>query len=148
MKVLLLENVQGLGKKGDVVEVKDGYGKNFLIAKGKAQNATNEVINKFKAKQRQEAELSALALAELKQLKVTLESTSITISRKVGANNMLFGAITKEDIATALATKRIELDKKLIDIPKPIKQVGQFEVAIKLGQGINASLKVEVKAEA
>lgn len=74
MKVLLLENVQGLGKKGEIVEVKDGYGQNFLIAKGKAKHATNEVINKYKAEQRKLAELEALKIAELKQLKQTLES--------------------------------------------------------------------------
>ena len=74
MKVLLLEDIKGLGKKGEVCEVKDGYGQNFLIAKNKAKHATNEVINRYKAEQRQKAEQEALEMAERKQLAKSLES--------------------------------------------------------------------------
>ena len=90
MKVLLLENVQGCGKKGEIVEVKDGYGQNFLIAKGKAQRATNEVINKYKAQIKKQQEIEALEIAELKQLKQSIESLKLTLHKKVGANDTLF----------------------------------------------------------
>jgi len=147
MKVLLLENVQGLGKKGDIVEVKDGYGKNFLIAKGKANHATNEVINKYKAQLKRQAEQEALDIAEINGLKSRIESLNLVLHRKVGANNTLFGSITKEDIAIALATHRVNVDKKSIEIKENMKRLGYFEVQIKLGYSINALLKCEVKAQ-
>ena len=147
MKVLLLENVQGLGKKGEIVEVKDGYGQNFLIAKNKAQHATNEVINKYKAQVRKEQEIAALELAEMKQLQAKIESMSLTLHKKVGANDTLFGAITKDEIAKALQEQRISLDKKHIEIPQAIKHIGEFAVQVKLGHGINANLKLIIKAQ-
>lgn len=148
MKVLLLENVQGLGKKGEVVEVKDGYGQNFLIAKGKAQHATNEVINKYKAQLRRQAELESLELAELNQLKQMLDSLSLILHKKVGANGALFGSITKDEIALELGKhSKVSIDKKQIEIPQAIKHTGEFEVQIKLGHGLHAGLKLEVKAQ-
>lgn len=148
MKVLLLENVQGLGKKGEVVEVKDGYGQNFLIAKGKAQHATHEVINRYKAQQKKQAELEALEIAELNQLKTTLEGIKLVMNKKVGANGALFGSITKDEIAHELELQsKVSLDKKHIEIPNAIKHTGDFEVQIKLGHGIHARLHIEVKAQ-
>lgn len=147
MKVLLLENVQGLGKKGEIVEVKDGYGQNFLIAKGKAQRATNEVINKYKANQRKAEEIAALEMAEMQQMKKTIESLTLTLHKKVGANDTLFGSITKEEIVLALQEHKVNLDKKHIEIPQAIKHIGNFEVQVKLGQGINATLKLEIEPQ-
>lgn len=148
MKVLLLEDVKGLGKKGEVCEVKDGYGQNFLIAKGKAKHATNEVINKYKAEMRKKEELLALEIAEKKQFLQTLDAIELTISKKVGANNALFGAITKEDIADALLQQHnLELNKKDIEIKTPIKTIGQYNVDIKLGNSINGILKINVIAQ-
>ncbi|MGX2972242.1 50S ribosomal protein L9 [Helicobacter sp. T3_23-1059] len=144
MKVLLLEDIKGLGKKGEVCEVKDGYGQNFLIAKNKAKQATNEVINKYKAEQKNLAEKKALETAERKGLADTLNALKITIEKKAN-NGALFGSITKEEIATQLAKQhRIEIDKKHIEIKNPIKQIGDFEVEIKLGDGVNATLKLQV----
>lgn len=147
MKVLLLENVQGLGKKGEIVEVKDGYGQNFLIAKSKAQRATNEVINKYKANQRKAEEIAALEMAEMQQMKKTIESLTLTLHKKVGANDTLFGSITKEEIVLALQEHKVNLDKKHIEIPQAIKHIGNFEVQVKLGQGINATLKLEIEPQ-
>lgn len=146
MKVLLLENVQGCGKKGEIVEVKDGYGQNFLIAKGKAQRATNEVINKYKAQIKKQQEIEALEIAELKQLKHSIESLKLTLHKKVGANDTLFGSITKDEIAVVLSEHKIEIDKKHIDIPQAIKHTGEFEVQVKLGHSINATLKLTIKS--
>ena len=145
MKVLLLEDVKGLGKKGEVCEVKDGYGQNFLIAKNKAKHATNEVINKYKAQQRHQAELEALELEQRKQLAKSLESITLTLEKK-GNNGALFGSITKEEIATTLQEKhRLHIDKKEIDIQTPIKHIGEFVVIIRLGSGITANLALQVK---
>lgn len=144
MKVLLLEDIKGLGKKGEVCEVKDGYGQNFLIAKNKAKHATNEVINKYKAQQKALAEQKALESAKRKGLADKLNALKITIEKKAN-NGTLFGSITKEEIATQLATQhRIEIDKKHIEIKDAIKQIGDFEIAIKLGEGVNATLKLQV----
>ena len=145
MKVLLLENVQGLGKVGEICEVKDGYGQNFLIAKGKAKLATNEVINRYKAQQKQIAQNKALELAELKQLAQSLESMEITLSKKVGANNALFGAVTKDEIAHALNEQsKAPIEKKWIVIPEAIKHTGDFKVEIKLGNGLSAHILLHV----
>lgn len=148
MKVLLLENVKGLGVVGDICEVKDGYGQNFLIAKGKAKHATNEVIRKHQAQMRKEAEIHALELAEKKQFIQTLSGITVSISKKVGANDALFGAITKEEIAESLHSQHnLELNKKDIEIRHPIKNLGSHEVEVKLGDGISGVLKLEVVAQ-
>lgn len=145
MKVLLIENVQGLGKAGDICEVKDGYGQNFLIAKGKAKLATNEVINRYKAQQKQIAQTKALELAELKQLAQSLESLEITIAKKVGANSALFGAVTKDEIAHAINEHiKVSIDKKWIVIHEPIKHTGDFKVEIKLGSGLSAQILLHI----
>lgn len=146
MKVLLLENVQGLGKSGEIVEVKDGYGKNFLIAKGKANLATNEVINKYKAKQKAAKEAMELEIAELNQIKNRLAEITLNIARKVGANDTLFGSITKDEVAKELeSATKISIDKKHIELPA-IKHLGEFVAQIKLGHGINATLKLNITA--
>lgn len=148
MKILLMEDVKGLGKTGEIHEVKDGYGQNFPIAKGKAKHATNEVINKYKAEQKKKEELQALQMAERKQLAASLKESTLTIVRKVGANGSLFGAITKEEIAESLEkSHRISLDKKEIELKSPIKSTGVYEIEVKLGYGISGTLKIDVIAE-
>ncbi|WP_104697596.1 MULTISPECIES: 50S ribosomal protein L9 [unclassified Helicobacter] len=148
MKVLLLEDVKGLGKKGEICEVKDGYGQNFLIAKNKAKHATNEVINKYKAEMRKKEEQLALEIAEKKQFIQTLSNITLQIYKKSGANDALFGAITKEDIVEQLqAMHNLELDKKFIEIKQPIKTLGKHEVEIKLGHQISGKLTIQVNAQ-
>lgn len=148
MKVLLLEDVKGLGKKGEICEVKDGYAQNFLIAKNKAKNATNEVINRYRAEQRNQQEKEALELAEKKQMVDNLSQMTIEIPKKIGANDALFGAVTKEEIIEALNAKHpYGISKKDIEIKSPIKALGKYEVDINLGSGIHGSLKIQVVAE-
>lgn len=113
MKVLLLQDVKGLGKKGDICEVKDGYGRNFLIGKGLADFATNEVINRYKAAQKRAAELAAEEKSLMEMTAKKISEIVVKIVQKVGANGSLYGAITKEDIAESLAKEhRLEIDKK------------------------------------
>ena len=148
MKVLLLEDVKGLGKKGDICEVKDGYGQNFLIAKNKAKHATNEMIARYKAQVRNQQEREALELVEKKQLIQSLERIVVEVPKKVGANDSLFGAVTKEDILENLLQKHaFEIGKKDIEIKTPIKTLGNHEVEVKLGSGVSGILKVSVVAQ-
>lgn len=148
MKVLLIEDVPSLGKKGEVVEVKDGYGQNFLIAKGKAKLATNEVLNRYKAEQKNKQEQLALEQAQREALAKTLKDIKLIISKKSGDNGSLFGAITKDEIAQALEeTHRIQIDKKHIELDSQIKHTGEYTISANLGHGIHASFCLEVKGE-
>ncbi|SFP13131.1 50S ribosomal protein L9 [Hydrogenimonas thermophila] len=147
MKVLLIKDVKSLGKAGEIKEVKDGYGKNFLVAKGFAKVATDEVIEAWKEEQKRKAQEEAAEIARLEDLKKRLESTNLVISKKLGANGSLFGAITNTDVADALKKSGIEIDKKLIHIDHAIKATGSYEADVKLGHGIHAKLKFEVIGE-
>lgn len=148
MKVLLLQDVKGLGKKGEVCEVKDGYGKNFLIAKNMADFATNEVLNRYKAAQKKAAEMAAEEKALMEMAANKISALRVKKVQKVGANGSLYGAITKEDIAEILSKEhRIDVDKKTIMLKNPIKSTGVYEIEIKLGHGINATLNFDVVAE-
>lgn len=139
MQVLLLKDVKNLGKAGAVVSVKDGYGNNFLLAKGLAKLATNDVIRQFKATAKKRAEQEAQELADKEALAKTLENITLKITKKVGANGALFGAITKEEVIEVLqASHPIELDKKTLELKTPIKSTGLYEIEVKLGPGIMA----------
>jgi len=147
MKVLLLKDVKSLGRAGEVKEVKEGYGQNFIIAKGFGKLATPDVLKQYEANKKKQAEIEAAELEKLKKLAKDLEATEIKITKKVGANGALFGALKKEDIAEALAAKGIEIDKKHVEIDGHIKNTGLFEISIKLGHGMHPVVKVEVEAE-
>jgi len=147
MKVLLIKDVKSLGKAGEIKEVKDGYGKNFLVAKGFAKVATDEVIEAWREEQKRKAEEEAAEIARLEELKKKLESTNLVIAKKLGANGSLFGAITNTDVADTLKKSGIEVDKKLIHIDHAIKATGSYEADVKLGHGIHAKLKFEVVGE-
>ncbi len=144
MKVLLIKDVNTLGKAGEIKEVKDGYGQNFLINKGLAKLATPEVVENWKAEQaRKEAELKA-ELERLEKEKQTLESTTIRI-KKQAAPVGIKGSVGNADISAAIKEQlEIELDKKNINLKKALKSTGIHEVDAKLGHGIHATLKVEI----
>ena len=147
MKVLLTKDVKGLGKAGDVKEVKDGYGQNFLIRNNLAKAATDGVVKQQQAQAKKEAEIQAQALDALKETAKKLEGTSFTITKKVGANGSLFGALTKEEIAETVEKAGFEIDKKAVEIDHAIKQTGLFEISLKLGHGLHPKIKVEVVGE-
>ncbi|TXE86378.1 50S ribosomal protein L9 [Campylobacter volucris] len=147
MKVLLIKDVKSLGKAGEIKEVKDGYGQNFLIAKGFAKAATNEVLRQFEAEQKKKAENLRLELANLEKLKEELDKITISINKAVGANGHLFGGVTKDEITHALKEqKNIDIDKKSLECDT-IKELGVHEISIKLGHAIHAKFKLEVKGE-
>lgn len=146
MKVLLIKDVKSLGKAGEIKEVKDGYGQNFLIAKGFAKPATNEVLRQYEAAKKREAEKLEYETSQANKLKAELESTTIVVRSKLGANGALFGSVTKDEISNALKEKSFNIDKKMID-SEHIKATGIYDVVAKLGNGINATFKLEVVGE-
>ena len=146
MKVLLIKDVKGLGKAGEIKNAKDGYARNYLIPKGFAKLATDEVIKEWQEEQKRKEEELKKELAKLNELKEKIENTKIVIKHKLGANGHLYGAITNKEVAEHLKEKGIEIDKKQIDI-KQIKAVGEYSVDIKLGHGIYAKLDLVVEGE-
>ena len=148
MKVLLIKDVKGLGKSGEVKEVKDGYGKNFLIGKGFARAATAEILaqhaqNELIVAQNLEKEVNAL-----KEIAKKLDKCEIIITKKLGQNGHLFGSVTKDEIAAALKEQHnIEIDKKHINEKSAIKTIGEHDLDFKLGHGLHAKLHVDVQGE-
>lgn len=145
MKVLLLKDVKGTGKAGEVKDVKDGYGKNFLIAKGFALHATDEVIANYQEEQKVIAAQLAKEVADANELAEKLNATKLTIKHNLGANGHLIGSVTNKEISEALKEQfDIEIDKKSISLKDKIKAVGIFEADCKLGHGVHATLKVDI----
>ncbi|MCK9162226.1 MAG: 50S ribosomal protein L9 [Arcobacter butzleri] len=148
MKVLLIKDVKSLGKAGEIKEVKDGYGQNFLIAKGFAKKATPEVMQEWKEEQARLAKLLQEEIDAAKAIAKQFENIVVKIIHKVGANGALFGSVTKDEIADELkSTHNITIDKKDINIKTAIKATGLYEVDVKLGHAIHGSLKVEIIGE-
>lgn len=148
MKVLLIKDVKGLGKAGEVKEVKDGYGQNFLVGKGLAQVATNEVLKKHASVERKKAENEAKEIEELKQLALKLDKLKVTITKKLGNTGHLFGSVTKDEITNALQEQHnIDIDKKHINHKEAIKNTGTHDLDFKLGHGMHATIHLEVVGE-
>jgi large subunit ribosomal protein L9 len=145
MKVLLIKDVKSLGKAGEIKEVKDGYGKNFLIGKGFAKHATTEVLEAHRAEEAKKAADEAKEIASLKAMAEKLDKLKIIIHKKLGETGHLFGSVTKDEVAHALLEQhKIEVDKKHIDTKTNIKMIGSHDLDLKLGHGIHATLHVEV----
>jgi len=144
MKVILSQAVDRLGKAGDVVTVKEGYARNFLIPKNTAKEATPgnlKILESLKKKQQEE---DAKKLIEIKALADRLGALSLTISSQAGEEEKLFGSISNEAIAEALAAENINIDKRDIILDEPIKKLGLYQVTVKLHPEIKANLKVWV----
>ncbi|MCQ2554509.1 MAG: 50S ribosomal protein L9 [Clostridia bacterium] len=147
MKVILLSDVKGTGKKGDTCNVSDGYAKNMLLPKGLAIEATPNNIKTLERKKALEAKRIEEEKAEARALKEKLEKLELKLKVKAGDNGKIFGSVTSMDIANALKTQeKIELDKKKIELKNPIKEVGKTEVTVKLYTEISAKLKVDIEA--
>lgn len=148
MKVLLIKDVKSLGKKGEIKEVKDGYGQNFLIGKGLAKLATPEVVANWKAEQERMAKELADTLARLKKEEKELGEKNIVIVKKLAPAGIQ-GSVGKDDIAKAIqAQMNITIDKKTVELKKALKTVGEHKVDIKLGHGIHGTVTVEIQGEA
>ena len=147
MKVILTDNIVRVGVKGDLVDVKPGYYRNYLNPQGLAVKATKEnmaELEKMQAELRAEEEANR---KEAEELKAKIEDTTITQTVRVGEDGKLFGSVTNKDLAEALAEKGIEVDRKRIEDVEKIDGLGEFVVNARLYEGVNADLKVEVVAE-
>jgi large subunit ribosomal protein L9 len=146
MRVLLLKDVKGTGKKGEVKEVKDGYGRNFLVAKGFARVATDEVVDQFEKDKVEQAQREREEIASAKELSEKLNKLRLGFQRKAGENGALFGAVTKDDIVAGYQEKfGIELNKKHIET-HVLKHTGVYSLDIKLGHGVHGVLNIEIEA--
>jgi large subunit ribosomal protein L9 len=148
MEVILKEDVANLGHRGDVVKVADGYGRNFLLPRKMALQATDAnkaVIEQMKASS---ARKSASEKAVAEALVAKLEPIVLSFTRKTGEGGHLFGSVTSADIAAELETKGIEVDRRKIQLADPLKSIGDFTVNIKLHREVVAHLQVKVLAEA
>jgi len=148
MEVILKEDVVNLGHRGDVVKVADGYGRNFLLPRKLAMQATQAnkaVIEQMKSAA---ARRSATEKVQAEALAAKLEPLVLSFTRKSGENGHLFGSVTSSDIASELETQGFEVDRRKIQLPEPIKALGDHSVAIKLHREVTAHVKVKVLAEA
>lgn len=148
MRVILREDVPNLGRSGQVVTVKDGFGRNYLLPRNMAVLANEKNIKQLEHEKSvidaRSAKLKGAAQTQAK----ALENVQVKITRKVGEQDKLYGSVTALDIAEALAAKGQKLDRRLIHLPEPIKAVGSHEVEIRLHHDVTAKIKVEVAAEA
>ena len=145
MKVILLMDVKGSGKKDEIINVSDGYARNFLFPKKLAVEATADNINTMKLQEKAKQAQIAKEKAEAKENAEKLKECTVKISAKAGNNGKLFGAVTSKEISDALAAQfNIDIEKNKIVQAEPIKTYGSFEVKVKLGHEISTTLKVMV----
>lgn len=147
MKIILKEDVSGLGYKDDVVEVKDGYGRNFLIPQGKAVVATPSALKVLAENQRQRAHKLAKIKADAEALAAKLAEVSLTIGAKTSATGTIFGSVNSIQIAEALEKLGFEVDRKSIEIKEAVKEVGNYKANIKLHKEVSVEVPFEVVAE-
>ena len=148
MKVVLLADVKGHGKKGEVVEASDGYARNFLLPKGLAKEATKGALNEVKGKSEAKAYHKEQEILAAKETAAKLEGGKVTIASKAGDNGKLFGKITNQNVADAIKYQlHVVVDKRKVQLPDGIKTVGTHEVEIKIYPEISAKITVEVVSE-
>ena len=148
MQIILRKDVKGAGKAGDVVKVSDGYARNRLIPGGFAVEATPSNLARIKREKANHEAQIALDKAEANQVKKVLEDKTIRLKTRVGEGGKLFGSVTSMDIADAIKEQtRLDIDKKKIVLKKPIKEIGEHEVEVKLYTEISADIKVAVTEE-
>lgn len=144
MKVILRQNLENLGQIGDVVDVKDGYARNYLIPREIAYRATPGAMRAIESEKKRYDAQQAQFETEARSLAERLESVSITIPMRVGEEDRLYGAVTSQMIADELARQGYEIDRRYVLLNDPIKNLGMFDVPIKLHTNVTASLKVFV----
>ncbi len=147
MKVILREDVDKLGKAGEVVKVADGYGRNFLIPKGLAVTADVRNLKGLEHERRVIASRAKKLLKDAESMGGRLAAVSLTIPAKAGEEGKLFGAVTSRDISLALEKAGVAVDRKQIQLADPIKQVGDYKVKVKLASSVVPEISVSVVAE-
>lgn len=146
MKVILKQDIKTLGKKDSVIDVNDGYARNFLIPKGLAAEATTAALNEAKAKNEALKHKKDNELSDAKALAARMSGIVVVVKSKAGANGKLFGSITGKDIVDQLkAQHKIDIDKKMLNLPEAIKSLGETEAEIKLYAGVSTKIKIKVE---
>ena len=145
MKVILLQDVKGKGKKGQMIEVSDGYARNYMLPRKIAVEATPDAVNTMRMNDKATQERIAREKAEAMEISKKLREMPLTVTAKGGGAGRLFGSVTNQEIADALAKTGIKLDKRKIIIADPIKNVGTYTVTCKLGYEISAPLTVKIE---
>lgn len=146
MKVILLDDVKSLGKKGEIVTVNDGYARNFILKKNLGIEATPKALNDLKLQKQNEEKVAAENLEKAKKLAAELSGKSVTLSIKAGSDGRAFGSVSTKEISTAAKEQLgYDLDKKKMHLTDPIKNTGTFTVPVKLHPKVTAELKVIVK---
>jgi large subunit ribosomal protein L9 len=147
MRVVLREDIDKLGRRGEVVKVAPGFARNFLLPKGKALPATEGNLKRIDREKRRYQQKVAREKDEMEGLARRLEGVSLTLVRKVGEHDVLYGSVTSGDIAEALEKEGIQVDRRRIQLAEPIKSLGIYEVPIKLHPEVRAAIKVWVVKE-
>ncbi len=146
MNIILTENVEGLGTIGDLVNVKPGYARNFLIPKGMALEANTRNVKELEHQKRQMERKMQRVMQAVEVLKSRIEGTKIEVTHRASEEGKLFGSVTSMEIEEKLVAAGIEIDRRKIQLPEPIKTLGKHEVPIKLDAGIIATVEVNVVA--
>lgn len=145
MEIVLLEDVKSLGKKGQVVKVNEGYARNFILPKKLGVEATPKNLNDLKLQKANADKIAAQQFQEAKELGAKLEASSVTLSIKAGDNGKAFGSVSGKEIAKAVQDQLgLEIDKKKLVLPEPLKTFGTHEVPVKLHKDVTAKLAVKV----
>ena len=149
MQIILLEKIANVGNLGDVVKVKDGYARNFLIPHGKAKRATPDNLKAIEARRADLEKAAAEKLATAQALAEKLEGATLRISQKSGVDGRLFGSVTNVDVVEALKKQGTDVEKAMVRMPSgPLKQVGEYPLTVALHTDVTAHITVGVRAEA
>ncbi|MDP2311339.1 MAG: 50S ribosomal protein L9 [Pseudomonadota bacterium] len=144
MKVILQEEVANLGTTGEVVEVADGYGRNYLLPRSLAVLADERNTRRLDHQRRLAAARQSKVLAAAKELAAKISGTAVSIKRQAGAEDKIFGSVTNQDVQEALAAQGVEVDRRNIVLAEPIRNIGVFQVPVKVHRDVEASVKVYV----
>ena len=147
MKVILQQTMEGVGHLGDILDVSDGYARNFLLPRGKAMVASDKNVKSLEHLKRVTGEKAKKEKLEVESYAKTLTTAPVTIVVQVGKDNKLFGSVTSKDLEEALAAQGHSVDRRKIQLGQPIKELGTFTVPVKLHRDITASLSVHVVAK-
>jgi len=147
MKIILLQEVDNLGEEGQVVDVKNGYGRNFLIPNKLARLATPNAIRAWEEERRQSTRKLAQKKGDATNLAKEIESLELVVTAKVGEENRIFGSVTSQDVSLALASEGIEIDRKQIQIDEDIRTLGVYSATVRVHAEVSCQVKVRVDPE-
>lgn len=147
MKVILKQDVKGTGKKGDIIDVSDGFAKNFLLRKNLAEIASSVAVNSLKLQKEAEERRRAEEVRAIRELAAKIDKTTVEVTIRCGENGKVFGSVTSKEIASKLADMGYEIDKKKIVLKDALKVAGDYPVEIRFMEGVSAKINVSVKPE-